>query len=125
MKLQPDRFNTLSVQAHGPGWVVVNGEKHEHSVLISSEGALQAWGCAHPDELTPEHFARLGQWRPELVVYGSGSRIRFPAPALLRPLIEQGIGVETMDSLAAARTYNILAGEGRRVVAALILESPK
>ncbi len=60
---------------------------------------------------------------PELVIFGSGERIRFVAPALLRPLIERGIGVETMDTGAACRTYNVLASEGRTVVAALLLET--
>ena len=60
---------------------------------------------------------------PELVVFGSGTRLRFAPPALLRGLMARRIGVETMDTAAACRTYNILAGEGRRVVAALLLET--
>ena len=60
---------------------------------------------------------------PELVVFGSGARLRFPQAAWIRPLIEAGIGIETMDTAAACRTYNILAGEGRRVIAALLLEA--
>jgi hypothetical protein len=59
----------------------------------------------------------------ELVIFGSGSRIRFAAPAVLRPLIERGIGIETMDTAAACRTYNVLASEGRAVVAALLIEA--
>ena len=124
MKLQPDRLDTLSVQAHGPGWVVVNGERYDQSLLIGSGGQLKTWACATHADLTPHHFAQLADWNPELVVFGSGAKLRFPSPVLLRPLIERGIGVETMDTMAAARTYNILAGEGRRVVAALMLESP-
>lgn len=124
MKLQPDRFDTLAVQAHGPGWVVVNGERHEQSVTFSSVGQIQPWGCASRSVLTAEHFGRLLAWQPEVVVFGSGTRLQFVHPALLRPLIEAGIGVETMDTMAAARTYNILAGEGRRVVAALLIETP-
>ncbi|MCD8515348.1 MAG: Mth938-like domain-containing protein [Burkholderiaceae bacterium] len=124
MKLQPDRFDTLSVQAHGPGWVVVNGQRFEHSVAFSSGGQLEPWPCSHRADLTEDHFARLVLWQPEVVVFGSGQRLQFAHPSLLRPLIEAGIGVETMDTQAAARTYNILAGEGRRVVAALLIESP-
>jgi len=58
------------------------------------------------------------------VIFGSGSRIRFPQPAWLAPLIERRIGLETMDTQAACRTYNILSGEGRKVVAALLIEVP-
>lgn len=124
MKLQPDRFDTLSVQAHGPGWVVVNGQRFEHSVAFSSGGQLEPWPCSQRADLTEDHFARLILWQPEVVVFGSGRRLQFAHPSLLRPLIDAGIGVETMDSQAAARTYNILAGEGRRVVAALLIETP-
>ena len=59
----------------------------------------------------------------QVVIFGSGAKLRFVSPALLRGLIERGIGVETMDTAAACRTYNILAQEGRRVVAALLLET--
>lgn len=124
MKLQPDRFDTLAVQAHGPGWVVVSGRRYEHSVAFSSGGQIEPWPSSQRAELTQAHFARLLLWQPEVVVFGSGLRLRFAHPSLLRPLIEAGIGVETMDTQAAARTYNILAGEGRRVVAGLLIESP-
>ena len=124
MKLQPDRTDTLSIQAHGPGWVVVSGQRFESSVVVSSQGRLEPWGCDSRETLTAEHFEALASEQPELVIFGSGAQLRFVHPALLRPLIERGIGVETMDTMAAARTFNILAGEGRRVVAALLLERP-
>ena len=60
--------------------------------------------------------------RPELVIFGSGARHRFVPAALLRGLIERGIGVETMDTAAACRTYNVLASEGRAVLAVLLLD---
>jgi len=124
MKLQPDRFDTLFAQAHGPGWLVVSGQRFEHSVAFSSGGQLEPWPCRQWADLTEGHFARLALWQPEVVVFGSGQRLQFAHPALLRSLIEAGIGVETMSTMAAARTYNILAGEGRRVAAALLIENP-
>ena len=72
--------------------------------------------------MSPAHFASLVETNPELVVFGSGNALRFPRQAWIRSLIEARIGVETMDTGAACRTYNILAGEGRRVVAALLVE---
>ncbi|MCX7814364.1 MAG: Mth938-like domain-containing protein [Tepidimonas ignava] len=122
MKIQPDRIDTLAIQAHGPGWLHAGGQRYEHSVVIAASGVLRAWDCARFEALTVEHFAQLAELAPEVVLFGSGPRLRFVPPALLRPLIERGIGVETMDTMAAARTYNILAGEGRRVVAALLIE---
>ena len=58
---------------------------------------------------------------PELVIFGSGARLQFVSPALLRCLIERRIGVETMDTAAACRTYNILLAEGRNVAAAILI----
>jgi uncharacterized protein len=123
MKLQPDRFDTLAITGHGPGWVAVNGDKVSHSLVVSAHGDRLDWQCERFDSLSAEHFERLLALRPELVVFGSGERLRFPSPALLRALVGRNIGVETMDTRAACRTFNILAGEGRRVVAALLIEA--
>jgi uncharacterized protein len=127
MKLQPDRLEVQSILGYGAGWVGLGrdgvAEKIEHSVVIGSRGEKFAWNCASFEALSPEHFSVLGESSPELVIFGSGERLRFVKPAFMRRLIEQGIGVETMDTLAACRTYNILAGEGRRVVAALLIET--
>ncbi|WP_309681116.1 Mth938-like domain-containing protein [Polaromonas sp.] len=127
MKLQPDRLDVQSILGYGPGWVGLghNGvaEKVEYSVVIGSGGERFAWNCPKFEQLTAEHFALLTTTQPELVIFGSGTRLRFPPPAFLRSLMEKRIGIETMDTLAACRTYNILAGEGRRVIAALLIET--
>jgi uncharacterized protein len=127
MKLQPDTFDVQSIAGYGPGWVGVTNtqgaEKVTHSIVLGSRGENFAWDCPSFDSLTAEHFARLLATRPELVVFGSGKKLRFPPPAFLKDMMAARIGVETMDTLAACRTYNILAGEGRHVVAALILEA--
>jgi uncharacterized protein len=126
MKLQPDRLDVQSILGYGPGWVGLsrNGvaEKIERSVIISSRGELIDWHCARFEDISAAHFDQLASYRPELVLFGSGTRLRFPAPAFLRSLMALRIGIETMDTLAACRTYNILAGEGRHVLAALLIE---
>ena len=122
MKFQPDQFGS-AITGYGPGWVAIGNERITHSLLLHSDGQRADWGCTRFDDLAPEHFAQLAQARPELVIFGSGNALRFPKPAWVRSLIEAGIGIETMDTAAACRTYNILAGEGRRVVAALLVEA--
>ena len=126
MKLQPDRLDVQSILAYGTGWVGLgnNGvaEKIDYSIVIGSKGEKFAWNCPQFEQLTAEHFAVLATLKPELVIFGSGARLRFPPPAFLRALMDARIGLETMDTLAACRTYNILAGEGRHVIAALIVE---
>ncbi|MES2943869.1 MAG: Mth938-like domain-containing protein [Pseudomonadota bacterium] len=128
MKLQPDRLDVQSILGYGPGWVGLGhqgvAEKIEHSIVIGSRGEKYPWECSRFEQLTEDHFTRLADTQPELVIFGSGTRLRFPPPALLRALMQKRIGIETMDTLAACRTYNILAGEGRLVIAALLIETP-
>ena len=121
MKFQPDTMQAQSITGYGPGWVSVNGEKRTSSVLVSAAGARIDWNCASFDDLTQQHFDQLAALDCELIVFGSGDRIRFPKPVWLQALYARRIGVETMDTQAACRTYNFLAAEGRKVVAALLL----
>ena len=127
MKLQPDRLDVQAILGYGPGWVGLghNGvaEKIERSIVIGSRGEKFDWNCERFEDLTEDHFAILAATQPELVIFGSGSRLRFPPPAFMRALMQRRIGLETMDTLAACRTYNILAGEGRQVIAALLIEA--
>ena len=124
MKLQPDRIDTLSITAYGPGWVAIQGEKVTNSVLITSDGLRQDWDCQKFEDLTSQHFAQLASLEVELVIFGSGNRLRFANPEWQMGLMQRRIGLETMDTQAACRTFNILAGEGRKVAAALLIEAP-
>ncbi len=122
MKIQPDKMTVQSVTGYGPGWVGIDADKVTHSVVVGSRGQRLAWGCGSFSDLTGEHFSMLADMAPELVIFGSGGSIRFPKPQWLAPLYAKRIGLETMDTQAACRTYNILAGEGRDVVLALLLD---
>jgi uncharacterized protein len=126
MKLQPDRSESPTILGYGADWIGVGhqgmAQKFEHSLVLDSRGQHFDWQCTRFEELAQSHFERLAELSPELVVFGSGTRLRFVAPALLGALMSRRIGIETMDTVAACRTYNILAGEGRHVVAALLLE---
>ena len=124
MKLQPDKFDVPSITGYGPGWISLNGEKITTSVVVGSRGQRFDWACSSFGELTPAHFDQLAALDAELVLFGSGLRLLFPQPAWLASLAARRIGIETMDTAAACRTYNILAGEGRHVVAALLVETP-
>lgn len=121
MKLQADAINGPSITGYGPGWVAVNGERFTSSIIINSASGRFDWECARFEDLQPRHFEHLATMGPELVLFGSGERIRFPQAQWLQSLYARRIGVETMDTQAACRTYNFLAGEGRRVIAALLL----
>jgi uncharacterized protein len=122
MKFQPDTLPGVNVLTrHEPGRVWVGANAFDHSVLVPWRGEVRRWEVARFEDLGPSHFDLLLDLEPEVVLFGSGERLRFPQPAWLRGLIERRIGVETMDTAAACRTYNVLAAEGRSVAVALLL----
>jgi uncharacterized protein len=125
LKFQPDRaegVNTITRHDASSIWVGPMGFRH--SLLVPWQGEVRLWSPARVEDLLEAHFEQALALHPELVIFGSGSRHRFIAPALIRCLIERGVGVEMMNTAAACRTYNVLAGEGRAVLAALLLEAP-
>ena len=122
MKFQPDSAAGVNlVTRHEPGRLWVGATLYTHSVLVPWEGEVLPWPAATPEALTETHFEQIAALRPDVVIFGSGERLRFVSPALLRPLMALRIGIETMDTAAACRTYNLLVSEQRRVVAALLL----
>lgn len=123
MKLQSDPHSGANtITGYGPGYVEINQTPYSHAVLISSDGAITKWLVESFEGLEPSHFDQMVDLKPELILIGTGSRQRFPSPELLKTLISAKIGYEIMDSQAACRTYNILVGEGRQVLLALIVE---
>ncbi len=121
MKLHPDRTTTLNtVTAYGSGWFEINRVRHEGSLLLMPEGEVRRWEVQSYDALTAKDFEALAALGAEIVLLGTGAQHRLPHPRLTAALARAGIGVEAMDSYAACRTYNILMGEGRRVLAALL-----
>jgi uncharacterized protein len=124
MKLQADRIEGQNaISRYGPDGVIVNGVEHRRSVVVPWSGPVRPWQAGAFAALTEAHFATLAAMAPELVIFGSGRRIRFVHPALLKALLERRIGIETMDTAAACRTFNVLLAEGRSVVAALLFET--
>lgn len=93
----------------------------DSSFLLAPDRALENWPVNDAATLRDGHVESVLALQPELVILGTGQRQIFPAAAFLAGFLRNGIGIEVMDNAAAARTYNLLAGEGRRVVAAFIL----
>ncbi|MEW5789595.1 MAG: Mth938-like domain-containing protein [Pseudomonadota bacterium] len=120
MKLHLSDMSGINrITGHGPDHVLVNGQRHEGGLIVLPDEVVTGWALAFSD-LAAIHFDALLIRAPEIVLLGSGHRLRFPPPGLYASLIGARIGVEVMDSAAACRTYNILAAEGRRVAAALL-----
>jgi len=125
MKLHPDKSNAPTITSYGPGWLALNGEKLTTSMVVGSHGERWVWDFQSYDDLNADAFSAIESHAPELVIFGSGDTIKFPKPAWLSGLISRRIGVETMDTAAACRTYNILAADGRHVIAALLVQAPR
>lgn len=111
-----------SVTGYGAGYVAINGQRHERSLVLTPESIEADWPVARIEDLTPELIAALVR-KCDVVLLGTGQRQRFPAPKLLSAFMQARIGVEVMDTAAACRTYNVLMAEGRNPLAALIIET--
>lgn len=102
--------------ADGAG-ALVNDRRLERSFIIAPETLIEDWPVHDAGAMLPADIAPLLALAPELVVLGTGAQQRFPAAAVMAACLQRGIGIEVMTNAAAARTYSVLAGEGRRVVA--------
>jgi uncharacterized protein len=120
MKLHLNQDPGLQLfSGYGAGFVAVNGVRYERCVVVSPQGVTE-WSVTGFEALTPADFGFIESLKPEIVILGTGAAQRFPRPELGQALAATGVGVEVMDSRAACRTYNILATEGRKVVAAIL-----
>ncbi|WP_310451788.1 Mth938-like domain-containing protein [Sulfuritalea sp.] len=123
MKLHsPVTAGLLAITAYDAEHIAVNGRRLTRSFLLTPQRLIEDWPPASFDSLTESDLQAVAELDCPIVLLGTGPRQRFPAPVLLRSLIERRMGVEVMDSHAACRTYNILMAEGRDVAAALIIE---
>ena len=107
---------------YGAGFVRLGVVEYRESLLVTPDKIATGWGAAGFDTLDEGDFATLATWDPEVVILGTGATLRFPHPRLTRALAESNIGLEVMDTPAACRTFNILAAEGRNVLAAILVE---
>jgi uncharacterized protein len=107
---------------HGPGFVRLGIVEYRENVVVTPEKIIVGWAPNGFDALIAEDFAALAALKPEVALLGTGTTIRFPHPRLTRALTDARVGLEAMDTPAACRTFNILAAEGRRVAAAILIE---
>ena len=106
---------------YGEGYVSINDQRYEKNLVVAPDQPIADWNAESFDALTPAHFEALLELKPEIVILGTGERLRFPRPEVTRALAHAAVGFEAMDTKAACRTYNILMAEGRQVVAAILV----
>lgn len=112
--------SSLLVRSCSPGEIKVNDRAFDQHILLSPEEVIPGWSVGNPAEIAPGDLEAAVAMQPDLIILGSGDQLVFPPAAVSASLLEQGIGFEVMDTRAACRTYNLLAMDGRSVVAALI-----
>ena len=100
----------------------VNDRVLEASFILSPNDLIESWEANDATDLAPADLAPILALNPELVLLGTGDTQRFPSAAVMAACLTRGIGIEVMTNAAAARTFNVLAGEGRRVVAGFLLQ---
>lgn len=123
MKLNLEQDPTLNlVTAYGEGHLMVNRTRYDGNLLLDARHVITDWAPGGFAGLGSNDIAAIVAMRPEVVLLGTGARLRFPPISALRPLIEAHIGYEVMDFAAACRTYNVLVSEGRAVAAALLFD---
>jgi uncharacterized protein len=121
MRFTQDQSSAVNViRAHGNGELRVNETVHRGAVILSASTAIAEPNILNLDDLIAIDVARILELEPELVLLGTGARQSFPPAAFGAQFLRAGIGFEVMDTGAASRTFNVLVGEQRRVVALLL-----
>lgn len=122
MRFSEDNSPGYRISAYDATSITLGERHYARSLALSPERLDPEWGPEHPEALSTEHIEALLADSPEIIVLGTGQTQRFPPPEVQAPALQRGIGIEVMTTPAACRTYNILAAEGRRVVAALLID---
>lgn len=108
------------IRSYGGGEIKINDTTFQQPVIVSSSAVAAGPAVATADELAAVHAGAVLAHEPEVVLLGTGTRQRFPAPEFGAAFLRVGVGFEVMDTGAACRTFNVLVAEQRRVVALLI-----
>jgi uncharacterized protein len=111
----------LLVRRVGEQSITLLDRELSRSFLLAPDQAIENWPADAASELGEDHIQAMLALQPELVILGTGARQTFPSAAFMAGFLRRNIGIEVMDNAAAARTYNLLASEGRRVIAGFIL----
>ena len=123
VKFSKESVNSLVVQSVSATAIRVSGESYTNTIALTPGQMLPDWPARPVADLSIDDFYALLGENPELVIIGTGATNVFPPRELVFAFARRGIGLEVMDTAAAARTFNVLAGEGRRIAAILCLDN--
>jgi uncharacterized protein len=117
-----NNIGKYQINAYQPGQVIINKQTYTNSIIITPEQIITNWAPQSFAEITADNLKIILDMVPQVVIIGTGEQQHFLGQELLLPFLQQGIGIEIMNTDAACRTYNVLMSEGRNVVAALVLK---
>jgi len=109
------------IRRYGADFITLGEEDIRDSCLVTAATLTRNWAPRTIDELNLDHLSPLFDLAPEVVVLATGPTQKFPRAALRAEFATRRIGLEVMEIGAACRTYNVLVGEERRVLAAILL----
>jgi uncharacterized protein len=119
LKFTRELSRTLTITSVSPEGIRINDRQWTETIALTPDEIMSPWNFAAVTELSENHFTPLLEHSPELVLVGTGATNVFPPRELMFAFARLGVGLEVMDTPAAARTFNVLAMEGRRVAAVL------
>jgi uncharacterized protein len=115
---------TLTIRSVSDAEIRIGDDLYTETVALTGDTVFEDWPVKRVGDLTDSDFSRLFEVSPEIIVLGTGAENLFPPRELVFAMARRGIGFEVMDTRAAARTFNVLAGEGRNVTAVLYVGEP-
>lgn len=121
MKFTRETSTALTVRSVAEAGIRIGEALYAQTVALTADEVLETWTDKAVADLVEDDFAALLDAAPEIVLLGTGVECEFPPRELTFAMARRGVGLEAMDTRAAARTFNVLAGEGRRVAAVLYL----
>lgn len=121
LKFTRELTRTLTIQSVSAVAITVNGEPYSQTIALTPDEVFENWEPKPIADLGDSDFTVLLDAGTEIILLGTGSSSVFPPRDLMFAFARRGVGLECMDTAAAARTFNVLAGEGRQVAAVLYL----
>lgn len=109
------------IRGYEAGAITINQTRYTESLLLTPERLETGSIPGDVDALGAGHLQAIAALNPQIVILGTGIRLRKTTPAVTAFFVRQGIGIEVMNTGAACRTYNILMAEGRNIACALFL----
>ena len=111
------------IHSYSSDAITINGQSFTSSLVVGNQHLNVDWPVQHISDLTSKLLMELLEHQPEVILIGTGNQLIFPEPSIYIDIVNQGVGIEFMDSGAACRTYNILMSEDRRVIAGIIFRA--